>query len=401
MKKVLAIFVLLLLAACSQQNHQTLDANIKAEIKQFINQPIPSPNGKTSREKPLPIAYFVETDEGLLEYSLLNEDLSPKSLEEVSAKPVKGLNGMSEVLAGVLQQENEAREKVQQITPQSTPTDCSFLSLILKSGCHYLVETNETYSFNAIWMQVKLPSRSNGYILVEETSETGCSRNRDNLKGEVPYIILGGHSQGSLTAQQNIDSGLQWNCDKDNWSLFVNTANPSSGGQYAISPSVVANQPMRLVSNQAVLLTFFVNNDNYPMIYARGKWVSWDGTKTINDGWVFYKCNTTRCNGKNWAYSGYDTTMRLEVNLAQKPSSNFKSGAVFANTIINGLYVGNYNRSSNTWTKSYKWNVSGSKSSSSYTNVQCIIPSTTGYSLFGTANSTTTPLNVSLRLPKF
>jgi hypothetical protein len=96
----------------------------------------------------------------------------------------------------------------------------------------------------------------------------------------------------------------------------------------------------------------------------------------------------------------------MEINLAQTvgttPKGDFKSGARFADTVVKTIYMGNYNRSTNTWAKVKNWNISKNKSSSPLTKVQCLIPGSNGYTISGTANSVFGfgGMKVSLLLPK-
>jgi hypothetical protein len=284
---LIAFFV----ASCSQQSSEGANTDLatRPELQQYM-QPIaeayPSSDSLTAEEN-VAIAYYEGTDDGLVEYSFVNEDGTPKKLSEVQPKLITGLNGMSPNLAAFLKNDNEVRAEYYQhqeeaISPQAFESNCQIIASF-NSGCHYLVESNQADSFNGVDMKVTLPSRNDFDILVEEDNFSACPRNKTN-KAEVPYILLGGHSKGNVLTSQNIDAGLFWNCGKtkDNWSLFTNT---SDGDQYS------GISTWRLVSEQKARILFFVDNDNNPVIYGEGKWINAASTETIT-GHIYYKCNT-------------------------------------------------------------------------------------------------------------
>jgi hypothetical protein len=393
------ILTILLLSACNQTTEKAAEPtfDVMRDIEAFVSQPTISPVGVS--EVPVPIAYYVGSDEGLTEYELLNEDFTHKNLRDVQAKAITGTNGMPSAFQNHLKQQVQIRNEAyssSELNAQGFPTVCTALT-IASTGCHYLVESNNNDRFNAVWMQVNLPSRRNFNIAVEEDQYPGCTRNYDSKKSEIPYVFLGGHSQKISAGQfQNIDAGLQWNCGKDNWSLFISTDNKDDNGGRAIYN--VSN--WRLLPDQTVTLMLYVSPDNYPVILARGNWIFTDGRQAYGD--IRYDCKSiATCLGKNWSYTGNNIKLRLEVNLAQSPSTNTRSGARFAGTLVKQLYLGNYNRTTNKWERTVPWNVSSSKSSSFYTGVQCVIPGT-GYIVSGTANSTFSPGGalVTLSLPR-
>jgi hypothetical protein len=400
---ITASFLLLtFLVSCMQQPTSPAmpDITTVTELQQYM-QPVADASAfpDSSGEASVPLGYYEGTDAGVVEYSFVNEDGTPKPLSEIKPKLSTGPNGMSPSLAAFLKSDNEARKEYyrqqeEAINPQAVETKCFVISTF-NSGCHYLVESNQANSFNGVDMQVTLPSRSSFDILVEEDNQPSCPRNKTN-KAEVPYIFLGGHDKGT----QNIDAGLFWNCGntKDNWALFTNT---SDDDQYS------SISTWRLVSEQKARVLFFIDNDDYPVLYAQGNWINAAGTETLTDAHIYYKCNTAKCKGKNWDYTGKNINLRMEINLAQTvgttPKADFKSGARFADTVVKTIYMGNYNRSTNAWTNVKNWNISKDKSSSSLTKVQCLIPGSNGYTISGVANRTLLGfggMKVSLVLPK-
>jgi hypothetical protein len=353
-------------------------------------------DSRLSVEEPNLIASYIATDDGLIEYSFADDLATAQTSDKFFGQLVPSYDETSATLATYLRARNNTLKEYyesSEFTATASPTSC----LVLKDGCFFLVDSKPSYSFNAVYTQVRLPSRARGDIKVEEDNFSQCPNNR-STRYEIPYIFLGGHSQGVF--YQNIDAGLQWNCGFDNWSLFTLTSDNSNA--YTVST-------WRLNANQVVKLWFYVNPSNSPVIVAYGTWKSTTGQ--IITGTITFTCNTSSCTRRNWSYSGYDTNYKLEINLAQgyKTSSgsvvkqsNYTSGARFANTNVQSLYLGNYNSNTKTWTNARAWNINSSKTNSIYTASQCIIPGIPRYIIQGTTNTSKSFLvgaNISLQLP--
>jgi hypothetical protein len=161
-------------------------------------------------------------------------------------------------------------------------------------------------------------------------------------------------------------------------------------------------------AGQEVAIWFYVasiSGGDLPRLTVRGNFIRSDGTTFYGD--VRYTCSSTYCGGGKWTRDGNDQNFRIEVNIAQGESRNGtfykgripRSGAIFKNTQLRKLYLGDYfyNGSSYYWSTAAQWNVGANKSSSSLTGVQCITPSG-NYSITGTANSGTTGATINVNV---
>ena len=340
-----------------------------------------------------PIADYVITDQGLVAYDYMspsNAGLDPSEVKGILLAPET--NSSVEIVKAALDQANAARSDFEKTNTEGLGTAATGTScLILREGCYYLVESDKYDNFNAVWTRVYLPSRAKGEIRVEEDNFSACPGNKTN-KFEVPYIFLGGHSKGSLPpfpTQQNIDSGLLWQCGSDSWAPFMNF----SGSAKDFSSTY------RLPAGQEVRMVFYIRSFSayvhLPRLLIIGNYIGRDGAN--HTGWVRVTCSEVTCGGGKWDISGVDQNFRLEVNLAQGETINgvkvqkrlSNSRALFDNAQVRGLYLGNvlFNASTQRyyWANASKWNVSASKSSSSLTEVQCITPPS-NYTITGTAN---------------
>lgn len=329
------------------------------------------------------IAEYVATDEGLIEYDYSNDDLETTAQGDVAGRLVPNSSESAETLGNHLSAQNQNSERLEQdpLETNATTTPCA----ILRDGCFFLSESDPNDGFNAVFIKFYLPSRVQGDIDVEEDNFPECPNDRTN-EYEVPYIFLGGHSQGNLVGQQNIDAGLQWNCGFNNWSLFTLT---SDGPFYTVASR-------RLPPNQFVRMWFYVDEDDNLVVSVRGNWGPSEGGET-EEGLIRFVCNTANCSGRDWDYDGRDINLKMEINLAQGriengrkiPEPDYNSGARFENIRVIRALLGEYKFDSfedkRVWERKELWNVSDSESSSRFTANQCIKPEDE-YDIRGTVN---------------
>lgn len=390
MKRAWLIGVLFLLAACGDfDGRQTVVETQALDPAAIGSPPVPPPPSfdAGADSNPKLLATYVVTDSNIGTYNYVDENgyslpSGTTQYEQLSLEVDPAAAALGAYLEAEDNQTQSAPiDESPRLTPQADLTACTSLT----DGCFYLVQSKESYQYNAAMMRVYVGSRASGNIVIEEDNFSSCRNNRTNLI-EVPYVFLGGKAQGSNSVAQTMDAGLFWNCGLDNWALFAKTSN---GRPVAVSG-------WRLVPGQIIQVVFFVNNNNIPFVEAFGTWRNTGTGRTVR-GVLRIACNTTNCRGQGWSYSGFDNLMKVEINLAQGFVSNntfyrranFRSGAKFAGTRLANLWLGKLQTTStgNRWTSSVGWNIGGNPSSSIYTARQCIVPSSGAYGISGVANS--------------
>ncbi len=387
MKKMLWVcFMPLLFTACDSATVPTQNNEMSQEafLKEAQSLMSIDPDADTVDESML-IAQYVATDEGLIEYDYTDEGLETTAQGDVEGKLVPNSGESAETLGDYLnardqqvRQEQEAQKK-SELQPSQKLTVCTFL----RDGCFFLTESSPRDGFNALYTRLYLPSRAQNDIDVEEDNFPECPNDRTD-EFEVPYIFLGGHSQG--INYQNIDAGLQWNCGFNNWSLFTKTS----------GDPIYTVDSRRLPPNQIVRMWFYVDEDDNPVVSVRGNWGPREGGET-EEGLIRFVCATSSCSGRDWDYDGRDINLKMEINLAQGRRENgrnifeadFNSGARFEDIRVFRALLGEYKFDSfedkRVWERKELWDISDSESSSPWTANQCIKPERE-YDIRGTVN---------------
>ncbi len=269
--------------------------------------------------------------------------------------------------------------------------NCDYISRNFADGSFFIAQTkpggkNSIPNLQYIKAEeVYLPSREKGEIIIDEYNSEFCDNRKTKKLQEETYMFLGGVAG---VGNQTVDAGFHWNCGTDSWDLFLSDGVPATTGNYRIKGGTTAE------------VEFFITSSGTLQVRATGDWhekrTKYDSVNDVNTIITIDRgtstrrvdCTTTKCS-TGWNYSGYNNSLRMEINIAQVIDGQkdyfYYTGAKVSNFKVKDLWVGHHNSSDN------QWYVSDSPRSN-LTWEQCIIPDITPgnpqvYDIKGNTNS--------------